>query len=349
MVGLFSFFRRLERWLHQHIFKVGWLFTKNFQTTTIIYYGFFLPGVFLYELSVWLAAGMLNISAERSFQLPKKQDVAELDLSFIKLPKNVPPLKLSLITLAPFISGLLAIWIIAYNILDITVFVRMIERDGLGRLGDALSTISTAPDFWLWIYLAFTISNTMVPDFRNIKGIRFIIRLTLVILVVLFVIGVGDEIIGRVFAGPVAEALYLLAGILLVMIALDIFSVVVLGTIEAAVERVTGHSATFEKGKLVAITRQELLEMKRRPARALTSGQRATSKTALPSVYNLHLPIPGPPEKETVTRSGTQIIEPVAQETARPLDDRRGPDMITSTASLREDSAEEDQGEEESV
>ncbi len=80
--------RRLERWLHQHIFKVGWLLTKNLQTTTILYYTFFLPGVVLHEFIYWLFAGFINVRAERAIAWPEAQAIAELRLNFIRLARN---------------------------------------------------------------------------------------------------------------------------------------------------------------------------------------------------------------------------------------------------------------------
>ena len=85
--------RRLERWLHQHMFKVGWLLTKNLQTTTILYYTFFLPGVVLHEFIYWLVAGILNVRAERAIAWPEAQAIAELKLNFIKLARNTSRIK----------------------------------------------------------------------------------------------------------------------------------------------------------------------------------------------------------------------------------------------------------------
>ncbi|MBZ0292007.1 MAG: hypothetical protein K8L99_05500, partial [Anaerolineae bacterium] len=318
------------------------MLTKSFETTTIIYYGFFLPGVILHELSVWLIAGILNIPAERAIRMPEKQEIAELDLSFIKLPRNISSFKLAIITAAPLIVGLLLVWVIANGILDVNAFFQTLETDGLDGLGTAISRLAAAPDFWLWIYLAFVISNTMVPDVKNLRGARILITIVVVALAILFVVGVGNEVVARVFAGPVADALYLLASIVTIVIALDILGIAFLGTIESLIERITGDSATFERGKLVAMTRQEMLEQKRRRStRQLTSGRRSKAQAlpaGPPSVYNLPFPIPGSPDQETVTQVGAQIIEPEEKPSLSSgiRDDRRGPDIITGTASQRE-------------
>jgi hypothetical protein len=75
VVALFAILRWLERSLHQRIFKVGWLLSKNSQTTTILYYTFFLPGVALHELVLWLVAGFLDVRAERAIAWPQKQEI----------------------------------------------------------------------------------------------------------------------------------------------------------------------------------------------------------------------------------------------------------------------------------
>src|SRR5690606_21712961 len=116
----------------------------------------------------------LNIRAERALQMPQKQEIAELNLNFVKLPKNTPPFKLAVITATPLLVGLIVIWLIAIHVLDITGFVSQVGSGGLDDLAAALGALTTAPDFWLWIYLVFTISNTMIPNLKDLRGGRVI-------------------------------------------------------------------------------------------------------------------------------------------------------------------------------
>ncbi len=333
---MFYLLRRLEHWLHQHIFKVGWLLTKSYHTTTILYYAFFLPGVVLYEFSYWLMAGILNVRAERAIQMPQKQEIAELNLNFVKLPKNTPPFKLAVITATPLLVGFACVWLIATHILDMTGFVSRVGSGGLADLTAALSALTTAPDFWLWIYLVFTISNTMVPNLKDLRGARFLILVVIVVIGFFIVVGAGSEVVVRTFAGSVADALYLIASIFMVIIGINLFITAILGTIEALIERITGDSATFEKGKLIAMTRKELLELKRKQAaRALPAGRQQTKTIAgAPTVYNLPFPIPGTPEAESITYPETHIIEPTAKPAAPSLFDERHkpPEIVTSGA-----------------
>jgi hypothetical protein len=328
--------RQLERWLHQHIFKVGWLITKSFQTTTIFYYTFFLPGVFLHEVSYWLAAGMLNVHAKGSIRWPEPQEIAELDLSFVEISKNITPVKLALITLAPIIAGLISVWFIANNILNFNIFFNTLSTGELSDVATAFQSLASAPDFWLWIYFLFTISNTMIPKMNNLRGLRMVFIAIGVVIVFLFVIGVGNQVILGTLAEPIAQGLGVLTGTFVIIILINLFFVVVLGTIEAVIERITGDSATFRRGKLVAMTRQELIELRqrqnRREARALQSRNEARQGKSL-SIYSRELSVPGGPGTEPVTQSSTVIVETPEQPALPRRDDRAGPELITGSTS----------------
>ena len=314
--------RRLERWLHQHIFKVGWLVTKQYQTTTILYYAFFLPGIVLYELVIWLVAGFLNVRADRAIAWPEKQEIGELKLSFIKLSKNVGQFPLALISTAPLAIGLAAVAFIANNRLDFQGFINTMGSGFLDDVTAAFSRLVSAPDFWIWIYLVFTISNTMWPDVSKLRGWRVILIALGVAGAVLIAIGAGNQVIVDTLSGPVTNALNALSGTLAVIIGIDLFVVAVLGTIEAIIERITGDSATFKNGKMITMRREELIKQQA-AERTTARQQKSTRAPALPagppSIYKLSLPIPGAPGKEAVTRDeGIVISKPPIPAIASP-------------------------------
>lgn len=308
VVFLFYGLRRLEVWLHQHIFKVGWLVTNQYQTTTILYYAFFLPGILLNQLTIWLVAGFLNVRAARSIAWPQKQEIGQLKLNFVQLSKNVDTFRLAIISTAPLLIGLISVYYIANNILGVPTFLATVE--GGGDFGNAVGKLTTAPDFWLWVYIAFTISNTMMPNFQNLRGWRIIIGFIVIAIIVLYAVGAGSQVVTNNLSAPVISAVNSLSGVFAIIIGLDIFMVAVLGTIEAIVERVTGDSATFEKGKMITMRRSEMLAQR---AKALAApAPKAVKASAVPSgppsVYKLQFPIPGAPGKETVTRDEGIVI-----------------------------------------
>lgn len=308
---LFYTLRRLEVWLHQHIFKVGWLVTKQYHTTTVLYYAFFLPGIFINQVVFWLTAGFLNVRAQSVVAWPQKQEIGELKLDFVRLSNKVDPVRLALISTTPLLTGLVLIWHIANNVLNVPAFLNEINQTGSDNLLLTIGKFTSAADFWIWVYLAFTISNTMMPNLDNLRGWRVVLVALAIGVAVLFAVGAGNQVILANLRGPITDILNGLSSIFAIIIGLDIFAVVVLGTIEAIIERITGDSATFKDGKMITMRRSEMLAQR---ARALAPQPKRAAASATPSgppsVYRLPFPIPGPPGKEAVTPTSAVIIEP---------------------------------------
>ena len=335
--------RRLERWQHQHIFKVGWLLTKNLQTTTIFYYTFFLPGVFLHEFIYWMAAGILNVRAERAIAWPEAQAIAELNLNFIKLARNTSRIKVAIISLTPLLGGLACIWLITNNILNLNLVLTVVRGGKLEDFGSALTLLLSTPDVWIWVYLVFAIANTMFPNMEALRGWRPVLIGAGVIIALLFLFGVAQQMFLDNLAQPITDGLSRLALIITVVIAVDLLVTGVLGTIEALIERVTKDSATFQNGKLVAITREEMLARRQKvEQRAKEERQRSATKQRAPagppSIYKLALPIPGAPGKEV---SETIVVsreeKAVLPSGTPPLTTRSTPEIITGTAVIKND------------
>lgn len=313
VIGLLYPMRRLERWLHQHLFKVGWLFTKNLRRTTILYYCLFLPGVVLYEFVYWLVAGLLNVRAEATFAWPETQESAELKLNFVKLGKNVGQIKLAVISLSPLLVGIIIITIIANNILNVPEFLEIFQPDHLSGEVDAGAALSAAtaklfaiPDLWLWFYLIFTIANTMMPEPKSLRGWRPILITLAGIIALTYALGVGDTIMIALLGGSLAQVLGVLGLTFGVIIAVDLFMIGVLGSVEAVIERFTGDSATFQNGKLVAMRRADIIKQRQQQRE---KEERAARRAPLNSIYDLPLPIPGAPSSKNPTAQGTSPAE----------------------------------------
>jgi len=310
-VALFYGLRQLERWLHQHIFKVGWLVLKNFQQTTLLYYTFFLPGVIINQLVYWLMAGVLDVRADRAIRLPEKQEIGELKLNFIKLSKKASPAKVSVITIAPFLAGLFFILFAMNNIFQVNVAFADFDGtlDGILR---GIGRITSAPDFWLWAYLLFTVANTMMPDFKQIRGLRWILTIIGIAMVGLFIIGVGDEIAHAAISGPILTVLNTLSGAFAFVIILDAVAVGVLSAIENTIEYITGDSATFKNGKMIAMTREQVIasrnQERQKKMQAIREPKQLSPLAGAPSVYKLPFPIPSAPGIEPITPVPSAIL-----------------------------------------
>lgn len=297
--------RSLERWLHQHIFKVGWLLTKNLHTTTILYYTVFLPGVFLHEVIVWFTAGILNVRAIGDFKFPDKQEIAELKLTFVKYDaKKTGAFRLFVINLMPLIGGMAFIWFVVTSVMQTDLLIRVLQMDETVTFEQAFSRLIATPDLLLWLYLAFTVSATMIPNPATLRGGRILLIPIAIAVVALFGLGVGVQVLTNFFT-QIAQGANLLTGVFISVIVMNLFMTAVLGAIESTIERITGDSATFEKGKLIALRREDILRMRAEQAEKVKKAIMRQDKTAAkptvtgpPSIYRMLLPIPDPPEKE---------------------------------------------------
>lgn len=319
--------RRLEHWLHQHIFKVGWLITQNYQTTTILFYTFFLPGVILHEVVLWLAAGVLDVRAERAIRRPAAQEIGELRLSFVRLDENANVYRRAIISLTPLLAGLLAIAIIANNVFDFQAAFSTMSSLQAEDMAAGLRQLSSAPDFWFWMYIVFTITNTMWPN--TTTGVEPKIWRRLSLLASGSVIAAGSVIVLTRNLPQVIEPLQTLLGVfvalLLIMISASLFMTLILGSIEALIERFTQRNATFRDGKLVTITRAEM-EAEKQQQREAAEQQRSQQQEAVAaeartrSIYNTYLPIPGAPGRaEEITPLAPTLLDAQPQEPRFPL------------------------------
>ncbi len=174
----------------------------------------------------------------------------------------------------------------------------------LNTLPALIQQVTLAPDFWLWFYVAFTIANTMFPtDIKALRGWRIIALASGAFMGLLFLFGLGEIFIGRVVQGPVRDGALALAGLLGFVIAVDLVVTLVLRVIETIIETVTGSSATYQNGKLVALTRAQV-KQQRAQEQVQAEKKARSQKTAVhyKSVYDLPLPLPPAPGKlEAVT------------------------------------------------
>lgn len=313
VAGLLLIFRKIERWMHQHVFKVGWLVTHKYETTTILYYTFFLPGVILHEVIIWLVAGVLNVRAEQSLKWPEKQEIGELRLNFVQLERRISAFKRSIIAISPLIAGTILIWLIANNVLNLDEAFVIMASGTIEDVGLGIQTLLSVPDFWLWIYLIFAISNTMFPTIpKSLQGWRTALLAFTAILLMLFIVGVGDQLINAV-SPTLNTFLSTLQATLMLMIIVNLIMVLGLGTVEAIIERVTGHSATFRKGKMITMTRQEAIEERqkareREQRQAEREQQRKALNAIYQSIYSIVLPVPGVPGHEPVTQPQQLVL-----------------------------------------
>ena len=156
-------FLLVQRWLHHEIQAVFLLLTRHPELTIGLFSLLFFPGVFLHETSHFVMAKLLVVSTGRFSVLPKVQPDGQLQLGFVETAK-ADFLRDALIGMAPLLSGGAVIAYIGISHLGLASLGTFITHAQWAQFWQALVQLPNLPDFWVWFYLAFTISSTMLPS-----------------------------------------------------------------------------------------------------------------------------------------------------------------------------------------
>ncbi len=227
----------LERWIHKHLYGVGWLLTQDKERATILYYLILLPGVFLHEFTQWLMAGALDVKTSKIKVWPRPQKDGTLRFDFVKVRKTTR-FRATVIGIVPLLSGI-----------GIALFMQSIpDALATGDLPVVLAEfrrLLSTPDFWLWLYLLFAIGNAMMPTPSDRQDWPLLAGIFAVVSVFLVAIGLGEEVLVPTLQGPIARILGILVTAFGSILVLDVFVVLGLGLLERALERVTGKRAKY--------------------------------------------------------------------------------------------------------
>src|SRR5258707_1396409 len=112
MIGALLF---VQRWIHRHLFGMGYLIGRQKHAATLFYYLLLLPGVFLHEFSHYMMGGIFGIGHKKFELFPKAQDDGSLEMGFIELEEVKNPVHAAFIGIAPLLTGLAVVGYISYS------------------------------------------------------------------------------------------------------------------------------------------------------------------------------------------------------------------------------------------
>ena len=189
----------LQRWIHRHLHGVALLLTGNKQWAIVLYAIVLFPGVLLHELSHWVVAKILGVKTGSFSVLPKSTADGTVQLGYVEYYKtrSVGPIRESLIGSAPLVTGTAVVLLIAYNIFDVTALSIAIGSGDFDTYTKALLDLFQTPDFLLWLYLLFAISNAMMPSSSDRRAWPLFALIMIVFAVVLYLLGLADLAVDR--------------------------------------------------------------------------------------------------------------------------------------------------------
>jgi hypothetical protein len=233
----------MKRWINQHVQGLGLLLAGDNEAAIFLYFVLLLPGIIIHELSHWLAAKLLGVRTGEVSLWPSKGRGKQMRMGSVSVART-DPFRASLIGVAPLISGSLAVLIIGQLIL------------GLGDLGEVLlngewepfwgSILAhlQTPDFWLWLYLIFAISNAMLPsetDREPWKPVLLFMGLT----AILFYLTGWVSQVPEVVAAASWTGLSYLAYVFSLTVVVDAIFIAAIAVLEVLVSRLTGKRVAY--------------------------------------------------------------------------------------------------------
>lgn len=154
---LFGVMLFLQRWLQQHIQGLTYAVTGNPGCAVRVLFLVLLPGVLLHEASHWLVANLVGVRTGKvSIGLGKMRG-KHFSLGSVTVERS-DPLRESLIGVAPFIVGILAVWALMGFGFDLWA------PNDPAQVLDRISSTLSDPLTWVALYVVFAVSTSMIPS-----------------------------------------------------------------------------------------------------------------------------------------------------------------------------------------
>lgn len=151
-----------QRALHREFQGFLLILTRSQPVTLAVYSLVFLPGVFLHEVSHFLAAKLLGVRTGRFSIMPRAMADGHLRLGYVETART-DVARDALIGAAPlFAGGLFIAWVV---LRQTGLPAGSLSSTGsLANLWVYVRLLPASPDFWIWFYLVFAVSSTMFPS-----------------------------------------------------------------------------------------------------------------------------------------------------------------------------------------
>lgn len=153
----------LQRLLHREIQILLFLLTRSKPLTIGVFSMLFFPGVFLHELSHYLMAKLLRVRTGRFSLIPQSLSNGNFQLGYVETEKT-DFVRDSLIGLAPLIAGTLFVAYAGVYKMQLNTLWEVFRNGQFDLFWMGVGLVPDMPDFYLWFYLIFAVSSTMLPS-----------------------------------------------------------------------------------------------------------------------------------------------------------------------------------------
>jgi hypothetical protein len=163
--------------------------------------------------------------------------------------RNLGALREGIIGAAPLITGTLSILLIGIYVFGVTDLAPAIQSGDIQQLTRALGDIFSAPDFLVWLYLIFAISNAMMPSESDRRTWPVFLLITAVILLVIAILNYFFNFSAALLGGLIAPFTTMLGYLGLAFslaIGVDLVFMFFIGLTEQIISRLKGVEVVYE-------------------------------------------------------------------------------------------------------
>jgi len=153
----------LSRWITRQVQLLGLHLTGDERAAQMSYYLLMLPGILLHELSHVFMARLVGLKVGEFSLGPRPRNQTSIELGSVTVSR-ADVFRESLVGLAPFLSGTAVLVVVGYRVFGVGALGQAGSVAGAGGLVRALPGLWQVPDFWLWAYVVFVVSNAMMPS-----------------------------------------------------------------------------------------------------------------------------------------------------------------------------------------
>ena len=233
----------MKRWINRHVQGLGLLLVGDNDAAMFLYFVLLLPGIIIHELSHWLAAKLLGVRTGKISLWPSKARGNQMRLGSVRVART-DPFRSSLIGVAPLVSGCLAILIIGHLILGLGDLGEVLLNGEWGPVWESLVAYLRAPDFWLWLYLIFAVSNAMLPSETDREPWRPVLLFVGLAALFVYLTGWVRQVPEVVTTASLTGLSYLAYAFSLTVV-VDVIFIAAIAILEVLVSRLTGKRVEY--------------------------------------------------------------------------------------------------------
>ena len=184
----------MQRSLHREIQGIFLLITRRADISLALFSLLFFPGVLLHELSHFFMSRLLGVPTGRISLLPRTLEDGRLQLGYVETGRT-DIFRDAMIGMAPLLAGGICVTLTGMRGLGLDgVWAAMVSDQGVA-FSQAIRGVIERPDFWLWFYMTFVISSTMLPSASDRRAWLPLLLVLSILLGIVLLAGAGPWLV----------------------------------------------------------------------------------------------------------------------------------------------------------